>query len=145
MNTITIHRPGLLGHKMINDALINLFGNEHFMDTAIKDTVKGYPVADIYSNEDGSTIMEFALAGFKREELSVDVRPDKRSITVSADPDGQGDAAQRRIARRSFQKKYVNYDGNLDLSNTEASYQDGLLVVVVPKKQEAKPLSINIS
>lgn len=143
MNAIvTYRRPSLLGNSVVNSFLESFF--EDF-PSHLKQTTQGYPVADIYSDEDGQTVLEFALAGFKREEISVDVRPDKRSITVSADPEAvDGVDNQRRIARRSFQKNYVNYDDNLDLTKTRATYQDGLLIVVVPKKEECKPMSIDI-
>ncbi len=142
MNAVVrINRPSILANTVFDGFLNNLIQD---FPSHLKQSTQGYPVADIYSNEDGSTIMEFALAGFKREEISVDVKPDTRSITVSADPGGQDGDAQRRIARRSFQKKYVNYDGNLDIAKTEATYQDGLLIVVVPKKQEMKAISVNI-
>ncbi len=143
MNAIvTYRRPGLLGNSVVNSFFESFF--EDF-PSHLKQTTQGYPVADIYSNEDGSTIMEFALAGFTKDEISVDVKPDKRSVVVSGDPAGQSGNPQRRIARRSFQKTYVNYDDNLDLAKTEATYQDGLLIVVIPKKEECKAISISIS
>ena len=108
-------------------------------------TTKGYPVADIYKSDDGHTVMEFALAGFEKEELSIDIRPDKQSITVAANSSTEEGDNSRRIARRSFTKTYVNYDNNLDLANSAASFKNGLLTVTVPKRAEAQPVSISIS
>jgi len=139
---VRFNRPGMLGNSVFDGFLESLLQD---FPNHLRQSTQGYPVADIYSNDEGSTIMEFALAGFKREEISVDVKPDTRSITVSADTGGQSEETQRRIARRSFQKKYVNYDGNLDIAQTEATYQDGLLIVVIPKKQEMKAISVNIN
>ena len=108
-------------------------------------TTKGYPVADIYTGTDGSTIMEFALAGFSRSELTVDVKPERRSITVSATSSDENEAANpRRIARRSFTKTYVNYDDMLDLSRAEARFENGLLTVTVPTRPETQPVTIEI-
>jgi HSP20 family molecular chaperone IbpA len=90
--------------------------------------------------------MEFALAGFSKEQLSVDIRPDKRSVTVSADTDiDEGSNGFRRIARRNFTKTYVNYDNNLDLSEAKAAFENGLLTVVVPPRAELQPVKIAIS
>ena len=142
MNAVVrINRPSILANTVFDGFLNNLIQD---FPSHLKQSTQGYPVADIYSNEDGSTIMEFALAGFKREEISVDVKPDTRSITVSADPGGQDGDAQRRIARRSFTKTYVNYDNNLDLSASTAEFNNGLLRLVIPKRPEVKPLSIKI-
>ena len=52
--------------------------------------------------------MEFALAGFSKDELTVDVKPEKRSITVSAQTSANEGDTGRRIARRNFSKTYVS-------------------------------------
>ena len=134
--------PSLLGRGVFDDLLGSFFND---LPVYVKQTTAGYPVADIYRNDDGATTMEFALAGFSREEISVEVKPEKRSITVSATSNADGDQDNtRRIARRNFTKTYVNYDDNLDLSSASAKYENGLLTVTVPKRPEAKPVTISI-
>jgi HSP20 family protein len=141
MNAITVHRPGLLGNKVFNDVFEDLFTNNFAKH--LQASTQGYPVADIYRDQDGSTVLEFALAGFKRKELSIDVQPDKRSITVSGSANEDNERRQR-IARRNFTRTYVNYDDNLDLSSAKASFENGLLSIRVPQRPEVKPLSIEI-
>ena len=133
--------PSLLGGNIFDD-----FFNDFFQDVGAlqRKTVSGYPVADIFTDKDGSTVMEFALAGFIKEDLKVDVKPEKHSITVSANVENTEDN-NRRIARRSFTKTYVNYDNNLDLSSVDATFENGLLRVTVPKVIDAQPLQIKIS
>jgi HSP20 family protein len=133
--------PSLLGGSIFDD-----FFNDFFQDMGAlqRKTVSGYPVADIFTNEDGSTVMEFALAGFSKEDLTVDVKPEKHSITVSANV-AEGEDNNRRIARRAFTKTYVNYDNNLDLASSSASFENGLLTITVPRKAEVQPVSIEIS
>jgi len=142
-NALTIHhRPGLLGNSVFDDIFTNILD----FPTLIHQSTQGYPVADIYRGDGGETIMEFALAGFVKEDLSVEVQPEKKSITIRADMEKtNGDENIRRIARRSFDKTYVNYDNNLDLSAVNAEFQNGLLRVVVPTRPEAKPLTVKIS
>ncbi len=141
--TLTTYRPSLLGSRVFDDVFTNFFGTD--FQSHLRRSTQGYPVADIYREENGSTVMEFALAGFTREELTVDVQPDKRSITVSAvsNSDEVNDSS-RRIARRGFQKTYVNYDNNLDLNEATAEFENGLLRLVVPQRPETKPLAIEI-
>mgnify|MGYP003153642582 CR=1 FL=1 len=149
-NTITTYqnpivkmtRPGLLGRAVFDDVLSNFWDNGAFSTMLAKST-QGYPVADIYRNGDGDTVMEFALAGFSRSELSIEVKPEKKSITVRASSDSENDS-NRRIARRSFEKTYVNYDNNLDLAASTAEFENGLLRVVVPTRPEAKPVTVKI-
>lgn len=143
MTSIIKHHPSLLGRNVFDD-MFDAFTVD--FPRHLKQSTQGYPVADIYRNDDGSTVMEFALAGFSKEELNVDIQPDKRSITVSAENNTDGDGpAQRRIARRSFTKTYVNYDNNLDLTNTSARFENGLLTVTVPQRAEMQPVSVSIS
>jgi len=138
---IAAYRPSLLGSRVFDN-----FFDDFFTDFPrhMQQTTSGYPVADIYRSEDGSTVMEFALAGFTREDLSIDVQPEKRSITVSSKSGTTEDHPNRRVARRSFQRTYVNYDNNLDLSQTVASFENGLLTVTVPPNPTVQPLSIDI-
>ena len=140
MNAITTYRPGLLGHKVINEMFDSIFND---FPSHLRQSTQGYPVADIYRDDDGSTVLEFALAGFKKKELSIDIQPDKRSITITGQVDENNEKRQR-IARRNFTKTYVNYDDNLDLTNAKANFENGLLTVKVPQRPETKPVSITI-
>ena len=115
--------------------------------TWVKRTTEGYPVADIYRDDNGKTVMEFALAGFQKENLHVQVLPEKNEIHVSSDSHGDEESvnfASRRIARRAFHKTYVNYDNNLDLDNTTADYSDGLLRIEIPERPEYEARKIEI-
>lgn len=146
MTTLTTYRPayrpGLLGRSVFDDVFDGFFND---FPQHLKRSTQGYPVADIYTAENGSTVMEFALAGFTREDLSIEVKPEKRSITVSANAVTDSDSdSNRRIARRNFQKTFINYDDNLDLAGASASFENGLLTVTVPKRPEAQALSVEI-
>jgi HSP20 family molecular chaperone IbpA len=137
---LTAYRPSLLGRNVFDD----LFGD---FSALMNRTTQGYPVADIYRNEQDEAVMEFALAGFKKENLHVEIYPDKKEIHVSSDSHGDEELAcfnSRRIARRAFHKTYVNYDNNLDLGAATANFENGLLRLVVPTRAEAKPLAIDI-
>ena len=136
-NLVKYHTPSLLGRNIFDE----LFGD--FASLARKST-QGYPVADIFSNEDGSTTLEFALAGFSKEDLAIEIQPEKNSLTVRAEATSEGDS-NRRIARRSFQKTFVNYDSNLDLMASTADFHNGLLTVTIPRKETSQPVIIEIN
>jgi HSP20 family protein len=136
------YQPGLLGRTVFDDVFDNFFSD---FPQHLKRSTQGYPVADIYTGDDGSTVMEFALAGFNKEDLSIEIKSEKRSITVSASTGADAPLENgRRIARRNFQKTYINYDDNLDLENLSAAFVNGLLTVRVPTRPEVKPLMIDI-
>ena len=146
-NALTTYRanprlPSLLGGRIFDDFFDNIFSD---FPAHLQRSTQGYPVADIYRHDGGDTVMEFALAGFNKNELSVAIQPEDRSITVTAtsNVDDEKDDS-RRIARRSFRKTFVNYDNNLDLSKAEANFENGLLTVRVPARDEVPPVEIKI-
>ena len=144
MSNLQLYRPSL-GSSLLGRSIFDeIFNGELFDFPAVaRKTTQGYPVADIFNTEAG-TVLEFALAGFSRDELSIDVQPDKSSLTVRAETSSEDNSESRRIARRSFQKTYVNYDNNLDLSSVSAEFVNGLLTITIPRKEELCPVSVEI-
>jgi HSP20 family molecular chaperone IbpA len=139
--TLAIHRPSLLGRNVFEDIFDSMLDFPQLMQK----TTQGYPVADIYREENGDTVMEFALAGFRKEDLSVEIKPETKSITViGTTGDSSSRAGRHRVARRNFQKTYVNYDNNLDLSKTSADFENGLLRLVVPTRPAAEVFKVEI-
>ena len=75
MSDLTFYRPkgSLLGRSIFDE----IFNGDLFDFPAVaRRTTQGYPVADMYNTEAG-TILEFALAGFAKDDLSINVQPDK--------------------------------------------------------------------
>ena len=139
--TLTTYRPSLLGRTVFDDIFDSMLDFPALMNR----TTQGYPVTDMYREKNGDTVLEFALAGFSRDDLSVEIKPEKNSITVTANHSVAPEVSNgKRIARRSFAKTYVNYDNNLDLNATTAEFENGLLRLVVPTRPEVKPLCIDI-
>ena len=140
--TTSTYRPSLLGSRVFDD-MFNSFFTE--FPKHLRQSTQGYPVADIYRDDGGNTVMEFALAGFSKDNLTIDIKPDQRSIKVSATfSDNEENVATRRIARRSFEKTYVNYDNDLDLNQSVANFENGLLTITIPRREEMKSISVKI-
>ena len=134
------HVPALLG----NGAFDRIF-DEFFRDPEpyVKQTTNGYPLTDIYKNEDGSQVIEMALAGFSKEDIQIHTEANK--ITVGSE--GMKDTSfenTRRIAKRKFQKSFVDYHNTLDFANSDASFENGLLKITIPLRDEVKPRQISI-
>ena len=79
MTTLTTYRPSVLGRGVFDD----IFDSMLDFPALLNRTTQGYPVADIFKNKNGSTTMEFALAGFQKENLHVEIVPEKCEIHIS--------------------------------------------------------------
>ena len=137
------HVPALLGNSAIDRLFEEFFQNP---EPYVKQTTNGYPLTDIYKEEDGSQVIEMALAGFSKEDILINTEANK--ITISADGSklkGQLAENRRRIAKRAFKKSFVDYHNTLDFGNSNATFENGLLRIVIPLRDEVKPRQITIN
>ena len=112
-------------------------------DHWVKNSTEGYPLTDIWREEDDTQVIQMALAGFARDSLSVET--DKNRITISsAKTDEDDKRSARRIARRAFTKTFVEHQNQLDMSKAEADFTDGLLTVRIPPVIKSKKTTIKI-
>ena len=134
MTQLQLAFPSLLGKTIFDD-----FFRDDVENLVTKSTT-GFPVTDIYKDDDGNSIIEMALAGYTKDDISVETENNK--VTIASD--GTESTKGRRIARRSFIKTFVNYDNLLDLSKISATFEHGLLRLTVPTKIDATKRIIDI-
>ena len=140
MTTLALRTPALLGRSAFDQIFDQFFNDPVPM---IKSSTNGYPLTDIYKDESNNQIIEMALAGFKKEELLIEAQENK--INISADNIGtDGGAPERRIARRSFKKTFIDYHNQLDFDAATATFVDGLLRISIPPQKVVKPIEIAI-
>jgi HSP20 family protein len=95
------------------------------------------PQVDAYETEQGYQI-EAALPGMKREDIKVDFHQGR--LTISGERHFQNEQNQRRYhmvesSYGSFQRTFQLPD-TVDPSNIEASFENGVLHIMVPKDQQ---------
>ncbi|MEZ0578230.1 Hsp20/alpha crystallin family protein [Nocardioides sp. MH1] len=90
-------------------------------------------------------VVEFDLPGVARESIDIDV--ERNVLTIRAERvAGNGDW-QRLASERThgqFSRQLVLGD-NLDLDHVEAGYDNGVLRLVVPVAEKAKPRKVEIA
>jgi HSP20 family protein len=89
-------------------------------------------------------VIEFDLPGVTKESIDLDV--ERNVLTVRAERvarNGDWEALAAERPRGAFSRQLVLGD-NLDLDRIEASYADGVLRLVVPVAERAKPRRIEI-
>ncbi len=131
MNTLRVYRNG------VNDRLINdLFSMFNYNDTQWNGNHCGCVPANVIE-EDKTFRVELYVPGFTRDEISISV--DNRVMTVSSSRKEVQDDDTRYVKKefgiRNFERKFI-LDRHVDSENITAEYHDGILRIVVPKKQE---------
>jgi molecular chaperone IbpA len=130
--------PSVVGSSVLHSILGQIYSDPL---TTVKQSTSGYPISDLYKDEDGNQLIEVALAGFSKEELSVEVKDN--TISISSQPTSPSRDSSR-IARRRFTRTFVDYDYQLNLKAAEVTFENGLLKVVIPPTEDSKATTINI-
>ncbi len=90
-------------------------------------------------------VIEFDLPGISRESLDIDV--ERNVLTVRAERVARNGDWERLASERPtgmFSRQLVLGD-NLDLDHIEASYDAGVLRLIVPVAERAKPRKVSVS
>jgi len=123
---------------------------DHFFNRGINkvvgaESVKTNPSVNISEDADGFLI-ELAAPGLNKEDLKVDV--DKNLLTVKAEKATEETKNEDNKNKSKYTRKEFNFTSfkrsftlpeSVAKDQVSASYENGILKVSVPKKEEAKP------
>lgn len=106
-----------------------------------------FPKYNIYRNMDGNpylTYMEFALAGYKKEDLDIKLEGGYLYISGKGAADAKDrEYSHRGMARRDFDVKF-SIEKNVEVKS--AKFSDGLLTIelekLVPEEKKLKSIEI---
>jgi HSP20 family molecular chaperone IbpA len=107
-----------------------------FMDNGW--SLKEFPQSDVIYNND-KTIVELPLAGYTREQLSVEVQEGHLVISATKCQD----KGCSRLAARAFRRTLWIGDGH-QLNELSATFRNGLLRVEIPRTQPEEPETIKV-
>ena len=98
------------------------------------------PKVNIRENTDGFHL-EMAVPGFKKKDFNISV--EKEELIISAEVKSEKEEVEDNFTRKefgygSFQRTFVLPE-TVDGDRIEARYEDGILNISIPKKEEAKP------
>ena len=141
--TLRASVPALMGRTSLDQLFDSFFTNPV---PQIEKTTQGYPLTDIYKDDNGNQIIEMALAGFVKEDIIISPGPNKTLIISCDKNDGKDEQGhQRRIARRGFKKSFVDYYNQLDFGKSTATFVNGLLRVQIPPIDAIEYATIEIA
>ncbi len=100
--------------------------------------------ADVYE-ESGNYVIEAELPGFERDEIKVDVEDDRLTISAQRNNEAKEDSDRYIRRERSYNRVCRSFvmDG-LDPDKVSASYNNGVLKLVVPKPEQTERVTRQI-
>lgn len=126
-----------------------LFGKDMMKDLFDFKTVSGIPAVNITEGKENFTI-EVAAPGLNKENFKINI--ENNLLTISSEKKNEKEDKEKNYVRRefsysSFKRSFVLPD-MVQSDGIKASHKDGILMVEIPKKEEAKekpPREIQIS
>jgi HSP20 family protein len=144
----TTRRPfeGIQGLRRLSNALDEAFANWPFQQEeggAI--TSAWYPACDVFEDKDSVKIVA-ELPGVKSEDVKLSL--ENNVLTIRGEKKQQAEQRSDRVHRYersygAFERAFV-LPSTVDGDKISARHSDGILTVVVPKAERARPREIPI-
>lgn len=129
-----VKRNNLFFPSLMNDFMgPDWFGGTEKWNTSV-------PAVNIKDNEKGFEL-ELAVPGLKKDDFTVEV--DNDVLTISSEIKSENEETKENYTRKEFSfssfKRAFTLPETVDGSKIDAKYEDGILKLTLPKKQEALP------
>ncbi len=129
---------GRLAFPRFNSFFDSFLENE-FPSLAKNDFFKTPALVNVKDTKESFNI-EVAAPGFKKEEFSIKV--ENNMLTISAESKTENENADEKYTRKEFNftsfSRSFTLPKTVDVAKIEAGYNNGILHVALPKKEEAK-------
>lgn len=127
------------GNNLFFPSLMNDFmGPDWFGGTDKWNT--SVPAVNIKDNTEGFEL-ELAVPGMKKDDFTVEI--DNDVLTISSEMKSENEEKKDNYTRKEFSyssfKRAFTLPETVDGAKIDAKYEDGILKLTLPKKQEALP------
>ena len=126
-------------------SLLNDFFTDDWFNSSLanwRTAGSSLPAVNVRETNDDFMI-DVAAPGMKREDFKVEL--DNNILTISSEledkqeeKDKNGTYTRREFSYQSFQRSFSLPENKVDGGKISAKYTDGILHVIVPKREEAK-------
>ncbi len=105
------------------------------------------PAVDIYENAKQDLVLKAELPGFTREAIKVTF--EHNTLTIEGERQVDADIAREQFHRTERQygafRRSFTLPASVDSAQAQASYQDGVLTITLPRREETKPRQIQVN
>lgn len=104
---------------------------------------RGYsPAVNITEDENGFTL-DVAAPGLRKEDFNIVVEDDLLTISAEVKTENEENTpnyTRKEFGFNSFKRSFRITEDQINQEEIKAKYENGVLSIVLPKKEEAKPL-----
>lgn len=120
----------------LNSLIDDVMGSETF-ESVKRNLISNTPLANIIETET-THIIELAIPGVKKEDVTIDLKENKLTIGISKKEEliEKTNLKERREFNYSKFSRAFNLPKNIDFDKIEATNENGILTVTIPKKEE---------
>lgn len=124
----------------------NSIFDEFFTEFPKMQTKLNVPPVNIHENENGYEV-ELSVPGRSKDDFKINL--EQGLLTISFETKEENKAEGKKTLRREFSyqsfTRSFNLDETIDAENIQAKYENGILAITLPKKEQAKPVKKEIN
>jgi HSP20 family protein len=147
MTQMTTRRPfeNFQTLRRLNSVLDEAFGNWPFQQESGSITSSWYPACDVFEDKESVKIVA-ELPGVKPEDVKLSL--ENNLLTIRGEKKQEAEERSERVHR--YERSYGTFERAFVLPSTvdgdkiSAEYQNGILTIVVPKAERARPREIPV-
>ncbi len=141
MNLVRFHNPYRTVNQNLVDQVFNNVMRNDYHENHLKNC-NCKPATNIFETENEFKL-EMLLPGFKKEDVQLNFHEDVLTVKVELPKKEEGQEQEYKYEHRefeaySFERKF-KIPNTVNVDNIEARYENGILELVLPKKEEALP------
>lgn len=149
MNLVRFQNPRYAVNRNLVDELYNSFLKNDYHENYLKNCNR-QPATNVFETEKNFKI-ELYLPGFAKEDVLLNYH--KNVLTIKVDKkEEEAQKEEFKYAHREFEtfnfEKQFKIPNSVNTENIDAKFENGILNIVLPKKEEAlekAPVDIKIS
>lgn len=127
--------------KRLDPWVNNLIDNLFYDASVSGRNIAKAPSVNVAETDEGFQV-EFATPGYSKEDFKINV--EKEVLTVSGEHKAESLDENKKYSRKEFSyssfKRSFTLPETVDVNKIEANYKDGILSLLVGKKEEEKPV-----
>jgi HSP20 family protein len=131
--------------RRLNSVLDEAFSNWPFQQEGGSITASWYPACDVFEDKDAVKIVA-ELPGVKAEQVKLSL--ENNVLTIRGEKTQEAEERSERVHR--YERSYGTFERAFVLPSTvdgdkiSAQYQNGVLTILVPKAERARPREIPV-